>query len=319
MNDLYNKNNFKQMKKILFTLLVSVLAISACKDDSGEAPAPLDPLAVGEVAEINTGLATNFSATYCGPCLNPGREVNQGIKAGMGDLGYFIKMHPDGSYASVAVTDEATEFETNAWNLAVEAGTAQAGYRSWPSWAFNLELMRGDKFQTYGDIMNYPSNVGLDFRNTPCKANVGAKFMLEDKKLTLKYKLQAFQGLDGRHRVAFYVVENDQVSQQWGRHQEGAEPESLPVTHSPMLLGSLTGTFGEDDINGLSSGETLEGTLEYDLKYMDYDKAPRNGGAYNDVNVEPNLDNLDVFAVIFDGNSSNYKFVNISKAERVYP
>ena len=42
-------------------------------------------------------------------------------------------------------------------------------------------------------------------------------------------------------------------------------------------------------------------------------------GSYNDVNVEPNLDNLDVFAVIFDGNSSNYKFVNISKAERVYP
>ena len=39
------------MKKIFFTLLVSVLAFSACKDDSGEAPAPLDPLAVGDVAE----------------------------------------------------------------------------------------------------------------------------------------------------------------------------------------------------------------------------------------------------------------------------
>ena len=52
---------------------------------------------------------------------------------------------------------------------------------------------------------------------------------------------------------------------------------------------------------------------------MDYDKAPRMGGNYNDVNVEPVLENLDVFAIIFDGNASNYKFVNISKAERVTP
>ena len=81
----------------------------------------------------------------------------------------------------------------------------------------------------------------------------------------------------------------------------------------------MTGTFGEEDINDLSAGEALEGTVEYDLKYMDYDKAPRMGGNYNDVNVEPVLENLDVFAIIFDGNASNYKFVNISKAERVTP
>jgi hypothetical protein len=319
LDDLFNKKNFKQMKKILFTLLVSVLAISACKDDSGEAPAPLDPLAVGEVAETNKSLAFNFSATYCGPCLNPGSAVNKEIISNLGDNGYFIKMHADGSYASVAVTDEATEFEANAWNLAVEAGTAEPGYRSWPSYGMNAELFKGAEYVTYGDYITASGEKSLSYNNSPCKANVGAKFMLEDKKLTLKYKLQAFQGLEGRHRVAFYVVENDQVSQQWGRHQEGAEPESLPITHPSIIIGSLNGTFGEDDINSLASGETLEGTLDYDLKDMDYDKAPRNGGAYNDVNVEPNLDNIDIFAVIFDGNSSNYKFVNISKAERVYP
>jgi hypothetical protein len=307
------------MKKIFFTLLVSVLAFSACKDDSGEAPAPLDPLAVGDVAELNSSLAFNFSATYCGPCLNPGAQVSKDIITNLGDNGYFIKMHPDGSYASIAVTEEATAFETNAWNLAVEAGTAEAGYRSWPSFGVNYELMKGPDFTTYGDYITYSGQQASTYRNSPCKANIGAKYMLDGKKLTLKYKLQSFQGLEGRHRIAFYVVENDQNSQQWGRHEDGADPVSIPVIHSPLLIGSLTGTFGEEDINGLSAGEAIEGTVEYDLKYMDYDKAPRMGGNYNDVNVEPVLENLDVFAIIFDGNASNYKFVNISKAERVTP
>ena len=97
--------------------------------------------------------------------------------------------------------------------------------------------------------------------------------------------------------------------------------ESKPVVHAPLLIGSLTGVFGDKvigDIPGLAAGGILEGTEDFDLNDIDYDKAPRNdGGDYKDVNVAPNLDKLDIYAIIFDASGTNYRFVNVSKAERV--
>ena len=307
------------MKYYSILALVPILFFTACKDDAGETPTPANPFEIGEVPEINTSLVTNFSATYCAPCLNPGQEVSKDMIFSMGDKGYFIKMHPDGIYASVAVTNEATAFESNAWNLGVEAEEVPAGIRAWPTWTFNNDLLSLRNKKSYDVIRNYIGGATSQFSNAPCKANVAAKYTLDGKNLTLKYKLKAFQNLTGKHRLAFYVVENDQESNQWGDH--GSGNESKPVVHAPLLIGSLNGTFGDKvvgDITGLAPGGILEGTHDFDLNDIDYDKAPRNdGGDYKDVNVAPNLDKLDIYAIIFDASGTNYRFVNVSKAERV--
>ncbi|CAI8332488.1 MAG: Uncharacterised protein [Bacteroidetes bacterium MED-G17] len=297
------------MKNIFYMLLAFVLLFTACKDDDGAAsPEPNDPLSVGEVLEDNTAMFSVFGATYCWNCHEPSGTYQQTVMDQAGSEMIGFKMCGDYSYASIGVTDEATDMWGNA-QAEFGGPSGLAGYTlNNRDWAY---LANEEGQIVFSDVANAAKEFG---KSSDVKANVASKFSLDGKKFKLKYKFKAFQDLTSTHRVAFYIIANDMEAYYWPG-QSGAE--LILDTWKPFLLGSLNGTFGEDEISDLKAGETFEGEVEFDAKYLDFDKAPRVGDLNPEI-TEDLISRADVVAVIWNNkNFTSYSFVNCSKAEKV--
>lgn len=297
------------MQKVFYFILAASLTFTACKDDGGTTdPEPNDPLAVGEVPEDNTAMFNVFGATYCWNCHEPSGTYMQTVMDQAGDEMIGIKLCGNYSYASIGVTQEGTDMWTNAQ---AEYGGPKglAGYTlNNQDWAY---LANSQGQISFADVANAAKEFG---RSSDVKANVASKFSLDGKKFKLKYKFKAFKNLESTHRVAFYVIANDMEAYYW----PGQSGAALVLDKwKPFMLGSMNGTFGDQEISDLKAGETYEGEVEFDGKYLDFDMAPRTGDTNPEI-TEELLAKADVVAVIWNNkNFTSYSFVNCSKAEKV--
>lgn len=308
MVNLLNVLNIEPMRKVLYLILAGLLTFAACKDDSSS-PEPLnDPLVVGEVSEDNTMMYNVFGATYCWNCYEPTGSTMQRVMDEGGDEMIGFKMAPATSLSSLGVTDEATDIWNN--SRAVHGGLSGLAAHSLNNrdWKY---LANADGAIAYADIKNAATEFGT---SSDVKANVASKFSLDGKNLRLKYKFKAFQDLTSTHSVAFYVIANDMDAWYW----PGSSGDPLEMGKwKPFLLGSLNGSFGDQEISGLKVGETFEGEIEFDANNLKFNESIVRSGESNIEITEELLSRADVIAVIWNNQNTNYSFVNCSKSEKV--
>ena len=297
------------MKKILYLILIGFFTFSACKDDETVSPEPNDPLAVGDVSEDNTAMFNVYGATYCWNCYEPTGSYMQTVMDLAGDEMLSFKMAGNYTYASLGVTDEATELVNN-------SRAEHGGIRGFAAYTLNNRdwgyLANSEGQIAFADA----ANAAVDFgRSSEVKANVASKFSLDGKKFKLKYKFKAFEDLTSTHSVAFYVIANDMDAWYW----PGTSGAPLEMGKwKPFLLGSLNGTFGAQDINDLKSEETFEGEVEFNAEDLQFDMSTVRSGESNIEITEDLLSRADIFAVIWNKENANFNsFVNCSKAEKV--
>lgn len=298
------------MKKILYLILASFLTFTACKDDDSNSPEPtIDLLAVGEVSEDNTAMLNVFGATYCWNCYEPTGTYMQTVMDLAEDEMIGFKMAGNYSYASLGVTFEATDIVNN-------SRAEHGGIRGFAAYTLNNRdwgyLANADGAIAFADAANAAKDFGT---STDVKANVASKFSLDGKNFRLKYKFKAFQDLESTHSVAFYVIANDMDAWYW----PGTSGAPLEMGKwKPFLLGSLNGSFGDQEISGLKVGETFEGEIEFDAENLRFDESTVRPGESNIEITEELLTKADIIAVIWNNqNVTSRSFVNCSKAEKV--
>lgn len=273
------------MKKLLYLFIAGSMLTVACKDDSSKedpTPAPTPTPAVAVVKE-NTALLQKFSGTRCGPCGSWGWEMSDELIAYGEGKALYMGTFSENFVAQGFITTEATTMDKK-W-----------GVTGYPTFSVNgkLELSRTSSGVNTTQEKQMCKDDMDEFSSDLVTANTGVKYTVADGKMLISASVKFFEKAQGDYNVAFYIVEDKAM---WAQSGNTASNGTTPIPHHYVLRGSTNGTWGES---------VFSGTIEAD--------------AFKDVTSEMvvnpawNMDNIDVYAVIWKKTGSDsYKFVNVS-------
>ena len=216
------------MKKLIFILALSVVAMSCKKDDAGSATS------ITNVSSTYKVMVVEFTATWCSPC---------------GAFGYpnWEAAHNNHPYKTTGISLHRADDISDANSPAQVALETYWGFSGSPSGAVN----NGSAF--------YPTTVDNTVTSTLsgkiANAGVGISKTLSGNTLTINTKSVFFNNVTGDVYLAVYVVENDIMNIQ--ASQTGV------VKHNHVFRGSANGTFGESIASSPTKGKIVDGTYTF--------------------------------------------------------
>jgi hypothetical protein len=223
----------------------------------------------------NLGIINKTTATWCGPCGSWGWTLFEDIIAD--NHANAICMGTYGDNASDLYNQTADDFKMD---FAPTAG--------WP--AFCAVGLNRTEYAAGGGI--YPSitrtnvKTSIDsFINTPVLASTGYTYTINGNSININTTTKFWAANNGDFYVNVYFVEDGVMNVQNG--QTGT------VAHHDVLRGGITGTWGQNLINGaITANQTFNKSFSYTIP-AGWDKSK-----------------LKVVTMIWKKNGSDYMFIN---------
>ncbi len=224
-------------RNLLFLLLLSVIALSACKKVSTEEPTP-----TLDVEEKNSVLIAKHTWTGCGPCGGWGFTNFQSLMDNNpNDVHLAFKRGNVGGYDNQAIYD----FFKSTFDI--QGGT--------PTFHYNL-----DETSSVGNARDQMDAQGVI-------ANANYEMTIQGSKIILNTTTKFFKDASGTYRIAPYLVVDNLIANQAG-HPDGANTahKKVPVDVA-RPVGAATSNYGGYIIadGSIKSGYAVNLECEVDI------------------------------------------------------
>lgn len=225
--------------------------------------------------QVNRGLVTKISATWCGPCGGWGWVLTDEIKAATHDKAMYMGIFPTNSNPGWGnpefVNNTANAFQ----NVSTFMGT---GYPSHGANALDKSKQNssGGGINTAGVKSDVIAAIN-DFANAPVVASTGFTVEKKGNDIIVKSKTQFWQAANGEYYLAAYMVEDGALNRQANKTSTSDPNDKIP--HSNVLRGSMSGTttadaWGVQIANGaITANQTYDKEFKFTVTDSKWDMA----------------------------------------------